>query len=79
MAAGDKEIILASEKVQAQNIQTNIDFSNETRGLVRGLEEKVMRLENTILSFQALMDQQKKQLAALQQQFYAKGSVSYQD
>jgi ribosomal protein L6P/L9E len=77
--AGDKEIILASEKVQVQNTQACIDFSNETRKLFRELEEKVTRLENNFLNVQALMEQQKKQLAMLQQQFYTKGSVSYQD
>jgi uncharacterized protein YlxW (UPF0749 family) len=76
MAAGDKEIMLASEKVQRDNILTVVQFSQETRDLARVLEQEVIRLGNTVRSYQALVEQQKKQLAALQQKFYAAGSVS---
>ena len=77
--AGERQIVLASEKVQLQNIQTVIKFSQDTRSIVRALEEEVQRLQNMVVNMQNLYEQQKKQLAALQQQFYQAGSTSYAD
>jgi archaellum component FlaC len=79
MSAGDKEIMLASEKVQATNIKSCIQFSNETRKIVNALLEKVERLENNVLTYKTLVEQQKQQLAILQGRFYSAGSVSYAD
>jgi uncharacterized coiled-coil protein SlyX len=77
MAAGDKEIVLASEEVQRQNLRAAINYGNETRTMVRELGVIVNALQNQVITQNKTIDQQRLQLANLQQQFYQKGTVSY--
>lgn len=77
MAAGDKEIVLASEEVQRKNLKVAIQHGNETRKMVRELGAIVDALQNQIITQNKTVEQLRLQLANLQQQFYAKGSTSY--
>ncbi len=79
MSAGDKEIVLASEEVQRNNIETVIKFNEETRKMVLEVLKMVDALQNRMMMHDKTMDQFRTQLAALQQQFYAKGTTSYND
>lgn len=74
--AGEKEIVLASEEVQRRNAQTAMAHSNLTRKMLLELNAIVDALQNKMIAQNKLILQQRNQLAALQQQFYAKGTVS---
>ena len=75
--AGDREAIRASEEVQVRNLTSIAEFSQDTRKMVREVDNVVTALQNKMIAMSAQLDQQRKQLAALQQQFYSKGTVSY--
>lgn len=77
MAAGDKEIILASEEVQRKNIGVAVAHGNETRKMVLELGKIVDALQNQVIVQANQLTQLRNQLATLQQQFYSKGTVSY--
>jgi hypothetical protein len=77
MAAGDKEIILASEEVQRKNIKVAVAYGNETRKMVLELGKIVDALQNQLITQSNTIQQLRLQLATLQQQFYSKGTVSY--
>ena len=79
MAAGNKEIILASEEVQRNNILACIQYGNETRKMVLELGKIVDALQNQVITQHKTIDQQRLQLANLQQQFYEKGTTSFND
>ena len=79
MAAGDKEIILASEDVQRKNIKVAIEYGNQTRKMIIELGKIVDALQNQVITQSKTIDQQRLQLANLQQQFYMKGTVSLND
>jgi len=68
------EIVLASEKVQRDNIQAVIQFAQDTRKIVRELDERVITLKNMIMTQQGTIANQQKQMAALQQQIYSGGT-----
>ena len=75
--AGEREAIKASEEVQVRNLKSMMEFSNDTRKVVLELREIIDSLQNRMIAMNTLIDQQRIQLANLQQQFYAKGTVSY--
>jgi len=75
----NKEIVLASEEVQRKNLLTVIEFGTETRKMVKELLIMVDALQNRMMMQDKKLDQYRLQLAALQQQFYAKGTTSYND
>lgn len=70
---------MSFEEATRRNVKAMIAHGNETRTLVRSMETKIQALENTVQSYKILLEQYNKQLAALQQQFYLKGSTSYGD
>jgi len=61
MESGEKEIRQAFEEVTTKNVKAAIEYSNETRKIVRLLEEKMLHLE-------LLMQEQNKAIAGLRQQ-----------
>ena len=75
--AGELEKVKASEEVTRRNVQAVIQHSNETRKALLELREMFDALQGNVMNMQKLQEEQRKQLAALQQQFYARGSVSY--
>jgi hypothetical protein len=77
MAAGDKEIVLASEEVQRKNLLSAIQHGNETRKMIRELGTIVDALQNQVITQNKTVEQLRLQLANLQQQFYLKGTTSY--
>jgi len=79
MAEGDKEIILASEEVQRKNLLTAIEHTNETRKMVLELHAIIEALQNQVIAQNKQYELMRTQLAALQQQFYSKGTVNFND
>jgi len=74
MATGDKELRKAFEEVTTRNVNTTISHSNETRKLVRELEQKVISLQNTIMSRDNDIVLLKKQLATIQTIVFSGGT-----
>ena len=67
MIAGEKEQRLAFEKVTTVNVQAAVSFSNETRNIVRELEERVQSLQNIIMNRDNDIKLIKQQLAIIYQ------------
>ncbi len=77
--SGEKEIVIASEKVQVQNIMTMIGVIKDLRSDIHRLEEELKRMKNNFLTLQNEYQEQKRQLSILQGRFYAAGTVRYGD
>ena len=70
----DKELRKAFEETTTRNVQANIDFSQDTRTVVRELEEKVNNLDNLVRQYDTKFEEMTKQLAYLQAKVYSGGS-----
>lgn len=68
--AGVLEVRKAFEEVTNRNVRGAVNFSNETRKIVRCLEEKMVHLEKIIQNKDAVIVEMKKQISWLQQQTY---------
>jgi hypothetical protein len=77
--AGELEKVQAAEEVTRRNVTAVIQHANETRKMVLELKLMVDTLQNNMLNLKKLHDQQRHQLALLQQQFYQRGTTSYAD
>ena len=74
MADEQTELRRNFEQTSTRNIMAGISHGNETRKIVKALDEKVMRLENIIIQQQELLEQFRIQLAGVQQRLFACGS-----
>ena len=74
MEPGELELRKVFEDVTRQNVQTNIDFSNDTRKLVRELQTEVKALANNVVTQNLIIEELKKQIALLQQKLYSGGT-----
>lgn len=79
MGAGNKETTLASEETQRRNIVSMMQHGNETRKMVKELGIIIDAVQNRVIAQNEEIKELRRQLAALQQQFYLKGSTSYGD
>lgn len=75
--AGEVEKVKAAEEVTRRNVQTVISFTNETRKMLLELRQMHDALQNKVIVQDAQLQQMRKQLASLQQLFYARGTASY--
>lgn len=75
MEAGELEVKKAFEEVTTRNVRAAIDYSNETRRIVRELEKKIKLFERTLIEKDKIIADVKKQLSHLQQQFYNRGTM----
>ena len=64
----------AFEEVTTRKIEMIREFSKETRKLVKEQEEKIMRLQNIVLSREEHINQLQIQIANLLQEKYKNGS-----
>lgn len=62
---GEAQVVLASEEVQRRNIQSMMGHGNETRKLVRELEGKVKKLEQSLNSQNQIIANLQIQLAGI--------------
>ena len=74
MADHDTELRRGFEQTATNNIKAGIAHGNETRKIVKALDEKVFRLENIIKQQHELLGQFRQQLAGVQQRLYVHGS-----
>lgn len=70
MESGEKELRKAFEETTRRNVQTNVDYSTDTRKIVRELEGKVALLELKIMEYEKRYDIVKKQIIQLQMKSY---------
>lgn len=66
MAAGDRQVIKAMEEVMTNNVRAAVAHGNETRKLVRELEEKVKSLDGLVRHQQEEIGNLKQQLSSVQ-------------
>lgn len=76
MAPGEYELRKAFEDVIRMNVDTIIQYSRDTRDMVRDLEKEVGRLRDQLLSRGKEVNLLKSQLANIQQTLYARGTTS---
>lgn len=75
----EKELRKAFENTTIRNVTAIQNYTKETRLIVRDLEKQVKALSNEVGTLKKLFEQHKIQLSVLQQRFYQKGTVSYND
>ena len=75
MEAGEKEQRKAFEEVTRRNVIAAIEHGEETRKMVRELQENVRRLQNIILNRERDLESLKIQVVKLLTERYSKGTV----
>ena len=75
MEAGETELRKAFEEVTTRNVQAAIEYSNETRKIVRQLQEKMLHLEEMALAKDKVIGELRNQLSVIQQKLYSGGST----
>ena len=76
METGEKELREAFEQTTTRNVKAVVDHSNETRRLIRQLEENIKRFQNIVLNRERDIELLKKQLANVQTIVFSKGTVN---
>ncbi len=74
MESGEKELRLAFEEVTTNNVKAVIEYSSETRKLVRDLESKIESLDNLIRNYDTTIDLLKQQIVHLQMKMFSGGT-----
>ena len=74
MVAGELEMRKVFEETTTRNVNAMLDHGNETRRLVRELQEKVARQDETIREQNKVIQAFKLQLANLQMEVYKGGT-----
>ena len=77
--AGEYQNVKAMEEVTRRNVESGIQFANDTRKMVKQLGIMFDALQKNVMNMKAQQDQIREQLTNLQQQFYARGTTSYAD
>lgn len=62
-----------------RNAESMILFSQDTRKMVKELRVMFDALQKNVMNMHKQLNETRNQLALLQQQFYARGTVSYSD
>ena len=76
---GEREASRASERVIRKNVQSGIQFSNDTRKMVLELRVMFDSLQGNVMNMHSDLVELRRQLAILQQQSCAKGTVNYSE
>lgn len=74
MAAGELEMRKAFEEVTTRNVKTISAFSQETREIVRKLEEEVKKQNKLLSQYDQKFADIKQQIVVLQAKLYSGGS-----
>ena len=75
MEAGELEMRKAFVEVTTRNVQAAINYSNDTRKIVRQLEEKMIHLENLAQAKDKEIGVLRQQISVLQQKLYMGGTT----
>ena len=68
------EMRMAFEETTTRNVKATIDYSNETRKIVRKLEEKIKHIEKLSQGKDKEMGDMRLQISSLQQKLYLRGT-----
>ena len=71
----EKELRKAFEQTTTSNVQGILDHSNDTRKMLREVEEKIKCLENIVFTQNSLIDTLRLQLSSVQAKLYVGGTV----
>jgi len=69
------EMRKAFEEVTTRNVQAAVNFSNETRNIVRQLEQKILHLEELAQSKDKEIAAMRQQIAIIQGKLYSGGTT----
>lgn len=75
--AGELEKVKASEETTRRNALAVIGQLDMCMKAIKEVRNRLDVLQNHFMNQQKLFEQQRMQLARLQQEFYARGSTSY--
>lgn len=75
--SGELEKVQASEEVGRRNALAVLAQLDVLRKAILEMAVRIDTLQKNMMNQQQLFEQQRMQLAKLQQQFYARGSTSY--
>jgi len=75
MEAGELEMRKVFEEVTTRNVQAAINYSNETRKIVRLLEEKILHLEKLAQAKDKEIAAMRQQIAIIQGKLYSGGTT----
>ena len=75
MEAGELEMRKVFEEVTTRNVQAAINYSNDTRKIVRQLEEKMIHLENLAQAKDKEIASMRQQIAIIQGKLYSGGTT----
>jgi len=76
---GELQNVLASEEVTRRNVQSGIQFANDTRKMVLELGKLFDTLQNHVMNQRSEISELRRQLAFVQQKLAARGTKSYDD
>ena len=74
MAAGDKEVLEVFQEVTTRNVKAVVAHSNQTRDMVRELENKIKSLDGLVRQYDEKIDMLQKQIVVLQTKLYSGGT-----
>jgi predicted RNase H-like nuclease (RuvC/YqgF family) len=74
MDSGEKELRQAFEEVTTKNVKTVVEYTTQTRELVRELEEKIRKLEGLVHSQNQTISALRVQLATVQAKVFSGGT-----
>jgi uncharacterized protein HemX len=75
MESGEKELRMAFEEVTTRNVQAAVNYSNETRNIVRQLEQKILHLEELAQAKDKEIAVMRQQIAIIQGKLYNGGTT----
>lgn len=73
MEAGELEIKKVFEEVTRNNVKAAVEHGNETRKIVRGLEKKIVLLEEKSLQQDKTIGELRNQIVNIQMKMYQLG------
>jgi len=74
MESGEKELRKAFEDVTTNNVRAAVTHGNETRKLVRELEEKIKSLDGIIRQVDEKIEGLRGQITSMQMKIYSGGT-----
>lgn len=74
MESGEKEMRVVFEEVTTRNVQAAVNYSNETRNIVRQLEQKIIHLEELSQAKDKIIGEMRQQIAIIQGKLYSGGT-----
>ena len=74
METGELELRKAFEEVTTKNVKTVVDYSTQTRDLVRDLQDEVKNLKNMLVTRETELAQLRQQVSIVQGKIYQGGT-----